>query len=400
MPAKAQAVLSRKSRYKVLYGGRGSGKSYAIANFLIAESFKRAIRVLCCRELQNSIRDSVHRLLYDRILDLGFEEFFEITQDSVKNIYGSEFIFKGIKNNPSTIRSMQGIDYVWCEEAENISEESWDILTPTIREEDSEILVSFNPESENSATYRRFIKSPREDVVLGFLNWSDNAYFPSVLQRDMEFDKRNDYDKYLHIWEGQLKKYSDELIFKNKILIEPYETPLDTEFKFGADFGFSEDPTCLIRHFIKDNKLFIDHEFYGHGIELTELHRCFHTVPESKKWKITADSQRPDTISFLNKGFTDQGGTYYEGFNIVGAEKGSGSVEDGIEFLRGFEKIVIHPRCKGSISDYSNYRWKKDRITGEILPVPIDKSNHACDASRYAIEDYMKAKNPDIRWLL
>ena len=389
LPLKAIQVLqATNKRYRVLYGGRGSGKSTAFATAVILKALSDK-RILCGREIQNSIRDSVHRLLCDRIIEMGLTEYFIITQDSIKSVYGAEIIFRGLKNNVSEIKSLQGISIVWVEEAEKVSENSWQTLIPTIREEDSEIWVSFNPESESSPAYQRFVIKPREDCVSQLLNWQDNEHFPQVLHKEMEYDRRIDYEKYLHVWEGQVKRYGDALIFKNKFFIEEFESPANAEFKFGADFGFSNDPSVLGRMFIIGRELFIDYEAYGHGIEIEELPAFYDTIPGSRKWRITADSERPDTISFLNR----------KGFNIVGAEKGKGSVEDGIQFLRGFERIVIHPRCKGAIDNFSNYKWKLDRITQEILPIPADGSDHWPDSARYALESTMKAKLPQVLWL-
>jgi hypothetical protein len=168
-----------------------------------------------------------------------------------------------------------------------------------------------------------------------------------------------------------VKKYGEAVIFKDKVLIEEFPEPeYGTQFFFGADWGYAVDPTCLIRMFMKENTLYIDHEFYAVGVEINELPQAFESVPQSKKWKIVADNARPETISYL----------YNRGFNIEGSKKGKGSVEDGIQFLRSFEKIIIHPRCKGTIGDFKNYKWKQDKMTGEILPIPVDSSNHAPDA--------------------
>jgi phage terminase large subunit len=389
MCQKAQQVIGPKARYKVLYGGRGGSKSFAFADALISKALFEKLRILCTREMQNSIRDSVHKLLCDRISTLGFDDYFIIQRDSIQSRIGSEFIFKGLSHNISEIKSTEGIDICWVEEAERVSENSWQVLIPTIRKENSEIWVSFNPESDKSATYVRFIKNMPPDCLRAFLIYKDNKFFPEVLRREMEYDKRVDYEKYLHVWEGQVKRYGAAVIFANKIKVEDFETPVNAEFKFGADWGFSNDPTVLGRMFIKDNRLYIDYEFYAVGIEINELERAFDTVPESRKWKITADSERPDTISFMRK----------KGFNIVGAEKGKGSVEDGIQFLRGFEEIIIHPRCRGAIDNFSNYKWKQDKITQEVLPIPADGSDHWPDSARYGLESYIKSRNPGIRWL-
>jgi phage terminase large subunit len=320
---------------------------------------------------------------------MNLDDYFIITADSIKSRYGAEIIFRGLKNNISEIKSLEGVSIVWVEEAEKVSEASWEILIPTIREEGSEIWVSFNPESEHSTSYKMFVLNPREDSAVGFLNWQDNDYFPEVLRKEMEYAKKVDYEKYLHVWEGQVKRYGDSVIFKGKIFVEEFETPANVRFYFGADWGFSNDPTVLGRMFIQDKTLFIDQEFYGHGVEITELERCFDSVPESRKWKITGDSERPDTISYMRR----------QGFNIIGAQKGKGSVEDGIEFLRGFERIVIHPRCKGAIDNFTNYKWKQDKNTQEILPVPADGSDHWPDCARYALEEYIKSNIPQVRWL-
>ena len=389
MPKKAQQVINAKSRYKVLEGGRGSGKSTSFADALILKAAHQKLRILCTREMQNSIRDSVHRLLCDRIQALGLDDFFVVQKESISSRIGSEFIFKGLRHNISEIKSTEGIDICWVEEAERVSEYSWEVLVPTIRKEDSEIWVSFNPEDENSATHKRFIKNRNPDSAYAHLIYSDNKYFPEVLRKEMEYDRRVDFEKYLHVWEGNVKKYGDNLIFKGKIFTEEFETPEDAQFFFGADWGYSVDPTVLGRMFIKENTLFIDHEFYGVGIEINELESAFDSVPESRKWKITADCERPDTISFMQR----------RGFHIVGALKGKGSVEDGIQFIRGFERIVIHPRCRGAVDNFCNYKWKQDRVTQEILPVPADGSDHWPDAARYALEGYIRAKEPSIRWL-
>ena len=389
MPLKARVVLGSKKRYKVLYGGRGKGASYSIADNLVTESAYEPLRNLCTREIQNSIKDSVHRLLSDRIYALGLEDVYEITEKEIRSKCGSLFIFKGLRSNTREIKSTEGIDRCWVAEAEGVSENSWDILTPTIRKENSQIIVDFNPEDEKSATYQKFIVNTPPDCIAAYMTYRDNEMFPEVLRRDMEYCKRIDYEKYLHVWEGQIKRYSEACIFHNKIHVEEFETPEDSRFYFGADWGFSNDPVVLGRMFIKDNCLYIDHEFYAVGVEITELERAFDTVPGSRKWRITADSERPDTISFLAR----------KGFNITGAEKGKGSVEDGIEFLRSFEKIIIHPRCRGAIDNFSNYRWKQDKITQEILPIPADGSDHWPDSARYALEQYVRHKTPGIRWL-
>lgn len=405
-PKKLRAFFYEPHRYKVTHGGRGSAKSWTIARMLLLKSTQKKIRVLCAREIQNTIKDSVHLLLKEQITALGFEGRFYITDDKIKCLdTGSEFIFKGLRGNKNEIKSIEGIDYVWVEEAEKVSKDSWEYLTPTIRKQGSEIWVSFNPEDEKAHTYTWFCKNAPPNAKVIEMNYLDNPWFDEPLRTEMEYDKAHDPDKYQHVWMGKPKKYAAALIFGKKIRKEEFpEPPAGTRFFYGCDFGFSADPTSLIRmfHQLVDHgplckagckkrhvNLYIDYEAYGHGVELSDLHAFFNTVPDVHKWKIRAESARPDTISFLKKNSAD--GTV-KGFNIVAAEKGANSVEDGIQFLLAFDAIIIHPRCKGTWDDFNNYKWQVDKVTGDILAVPVDASNHSCDAARYALEPYMKAK--------
>lgn len=212
LPPKAMFLLTGKSRYKVLYGGRGSAKTFSIALSLIILSLQRKIRVLCARQIQASIADSVHKTLCDAIDLIGVQSFFRINENSIRSVNGSEFIFQGIKNNPSEIKSLQGINYCWVEEAENVSEESWEILTPTIREEGSEIWISFNPRMKSDPTYQRFVAKPPRDCISVKMNFSDNPFFPEVLRREMEECKALNEAKYRHIWLGEPNSEAGNLI--------------------------------------------------------------------------------------------------------------------------------------------------------------------------------------------
>ena len=393
MPKKCLQVLSQKARYKLLYGGRGSGKSWSIARYLVIKAAFGKFRILCTREFQNSIRDSVYRLLVDQISELKLENYFLIQKDSIYGQFGSEIIFKGLHHNIGEIKSLEGVQIVWIEEAEKVSDQNWTTLIPTIRRADSEILVSWNPETDGSATDIRFCKNIPPESAKAFVNYSDNRWFPEVLDKERIYDKSVDPEKYEFVWEGRYKRYADALIFKGKILVEAFEEPPEgTQFYYGSDFGFSNDPSVLVRMFIQNCKLYIDKEAYGVGVEISDLHQFFASVPGSDRWRITADSQRPDTISFLSQMHQAKNGTTYPGYDIVGAEKGKGSVEDGIQFLRSFEQIVIHPDCRGAVDNFSNYKWKQDKITQAILPVPADGSDHVPDACRYALERYIKQK--------
>jgi len=223
LPQKAR-ILEGKKRFKVMYGGRGSGKSHSVATRLVLRAIEKPTRILCTREMQLSIRESVHKLLSDTIDNLGVTDAFEVTNAWIRAKNGSEFIFEGLHNNVGKIKSMEGVDICWVEEAENIKESSWDLLIPTIRADESEIWVVFNPADTLDATYQKFV-APHEDILESTgeyvdddhhiikVNYTDNPWFPEELQKEMERCKVQDYKKYLHIWEGQcIADYDDSII--------------------------------------------------------------------------------------------------------------------------------------------------------------------------------------------
>jgi len=380
IPEKCVFLLNEQKRYKVLYGGRGSGKSYSMIEASIVKALEKKTRILCTRQLQNSIANSVHKLLCDCIDNLNLNEYFSITRDSIKCVNGSEYLFKGIQNNVQEIKSTEGVDICMVEEAQSVSDESWEVLIPTIRKESSEIWICFNPDREEDATYRRFITNPPPDCKSVLVNYTDNPFFPDVLRKEMEYCKQIDYPRYEHIWLGKTIMETEAQIFKGKFEILDFEAEPNTQFFYGADWGFANDPTALTRCFIEDNCLYIDYEAGGVGVEMEEIPTLFDSVPDVRKWKIRSDCARPETISYVKR----------HGFDCIAAEKWKGSVEDGIEYLRSFKRIYIHPRCKHTYEEFKYYSYKKDKVSGDILPIVVDAWNHYIDSLRYALEPYIK----------
>ena len=379
------AELYEPHRYKVYYRGRGSGKSWAVARALIAMSDFGMTRILCCREVQNSIKDSSYQILKDMAERMGLANRFTFKDaEIVHNGTGSRFIFSGLLRNENSIRSKEGIDICWIEEASSVSQRSWDVLTPTIRKTGSELWLTFNPLTVDDPT-NVFIENPPPNAFVRKVNFWDNPFFPEVLREQMEWDKQNDFEKYLHVWEGYPLTISDAQVFKGRFVVEPIPEDLwkkaDRLF-FGADFGFARDPSTLVRCFILDNRLYIDHEAYGVGVEIDELPQLYRSVPGADQWPIKGDSARPETISYLRR----------HGYNIDGAEKWPDSIEEGINFIKSFDKVVIDPRCKHTADEFRLYSYKTDRLTDEVLPVVLDKNNHTIDALRYAMVDYIKAR--------
>jgi phage terminase large subunit len=381
--------LTEPARYKVAYGGRGSAKSWSVARVLCLLAASKPVRILCARELQSSIKDSVHRLLADQIDALNLSARLEVQNAEIRGVNGSLFIFEGLRHNTTKIKSMEGIDICWVEEAERVSEDSWKILVPTIRKPGSEIWVTFNPEQETDPTYTRFVKNPPPDAIVRKVNHDQNPWFPIELRKEMDYDYRVDPDSAAHIWGGECKKIGDAQVLKGKWTIDDFTPEADWNGPYyGADWGFSQDPTTLVRMWIHKRNLYIEFEAYGVGVEITETPALFDNVPGSRNHTIRADSARPETISYMKR----------QGFNIMAAKKGPGSVEDGIAHLRGYEKIIIHPRCKYAAQEARLYSYKVDKLTGDILPILLDANNHIIDAIRYGLEPVIKPAKLIMEW--
>jgi phage terminase large subunit len=376
--------LFEPHRYKVMYGGRGGGKSWAIARALAVRAANERLRIGCFREYQSSIADSCHRLLKDQIYALGLEKRFWITDTSIKSTTGSEFLFKGLRRSIAEIRSTEGIDIAWVEEASTVSEESWSILVPTIRKDGSEIWISFNPDQDSDPTYQRFVAHPPPSAWVQKIGWENNARFPATLDAERRYMLETDPEAYEWVWGGHCRSLTDAVVFRGRVSFESFETPpldeIGGRYYYGADWGFANDPTVLIRCFIKGDELFIDHEAFGYGVEIDDTAELFCQIPGARDWPIRADNSRPETISYMAR----------QGFRIEAANKWPGSVEDGIAQLKGFRRIVVHERCKQVAQEFRLYSHKVDRLTGDVLPVLVDRHNHGIDGLRYSLDEFIR----------
>lgn len=386
-------LIYRRARYKVYWGGRGSAKSWSVAEALIRIAARHKVGVLCVREFQNSIKDSSHKILTRTIERLGLGAFFHVTREEIKSRTGAFFIFKGMHGKDSSIRSTEGIDICWVEEAQTMSAASWSALTPTIRETGSEIWVTYNLINEEDPTHDRFVNHTPTDAIVHKVNYDANPHFlGSPLHQEMLDDRERDYHLYEHVWLGMPLVISDAIIFSGKYVVEEFPDDLwlrADRLHFGADWGFAQDPSVLLREFILDNKLYIEYEAYETGVELSDYHEFFSRVPGSRDWPIKADSARPETISHIRNEW---------GYNIQAAEKWDGSVKDGIAHIRKFNQVVIHPRCTNTAREARLYRYKTDKLTGEVLPVIIDKNNHTWDASRYGLDGHIQRSGSLGQW--
>jgi len=380
--ARVFAPLLVPSRYKGAYGGRGSGKSHFFAELLIDEHIaKGGMRSVCIREVQKSLEQSAKRLIEDKIIQLGVSHLFDIKRDRIHAPNDGLIIFQGMQNHTAdSIKSLEGYDRAWVEEAQTLSQRSLDLLRPTIRKDGSELWFSWNPQKVTDPI-DKFLRNELDNSAVVCANYMDNPWFPDVLREEMEWDRKRDPDKYSHVWLGEYISKSEARVFRNW-RIEDFDTPDNVErFYFGADWGFSIDPTVLIRCFIIDRNLYIDYEAYKVNLEIDRTPDFFAKVPESMKWPITADSARPETIDYMRR----------HGFpKMQKSKKGKSSVTDGIEFLKSYD-IIVHSRCKHTIDELNLYSYKTDKLTGEILPVLQDDKNHVIDALRYAVESTRRA---------
>jgi phage terminase large subunit len=399
--------------YIVLWGGRGAAKTWAVAEALVRKAAATALLIGCAREFQNSIRDSSHRVIKNTIERLGLQAWFTVTAETIRSRSGSEFIFKGL-SNPDSLRSLEGCDILWIEEAQSVAEASWRAVIPTIRKAGAMIWVTFNLMDEKDATYQRFVVHKTADMIVHKVNFDSNPFFGGKLERDMLADKARDYHLYEHIWLGMPLRISDAIIFNRKYVVERFPEDLWEQPGYGVviphygiDWGYAQDPMAAVRNFAlekddwwkKDGKrrLFISHVAMSTGIDLgAPMVEFLDRLPGSREWPWKADNAQPAMISDVrNKGFT-----------CSAAEKWKGSVEDGIAHLRGFDEIVIQdphavdcPVIRDGLLAMAEearlYRYKVDprqvdqNGQPQVLPIIVDKFNHGWDATRYSRDGYI-----------
>lgn len=377
-----------KSRFRVLFGGRGAAKSWGVARSLLIKAAKEPLRILCAREYMTSMRDSVHKLLCDQIIDLGLQSFYEITQASIRGKNGSEFSFVGLKNNVANVKSYEGVDICWCEEAQSITRLSWNVLIPTIRKPDSEIWITFNPELETDETYQRFVVHKPDNAVVAKVNWSDNPWFPETLKLEMESLKARDPEAHRTVWEGFCRQTVDGAIFakevqlaelENRITRVPYDAlkPVHAVFDLGwADstaiwfVQFIGMETRLIRY-IEDNQQTISHYL----AEMQKFGYVYDTL-----W-LPHDAE--------NKTLAANGRSIEEIVRAAGHKTRiipKTPVVDSINAARTIFRSCYFDRenCYDGLQCLRHYRYEVDPDTKQFSRTPLhDRYSHGADAFRY-----------------
>lgn len=380
--------LFEPKRYKVAYGGRGAAKSWGFARALLIQGSSRPLRVGCFREIQKSIADSVHKLLSDQIKALGLEDFYEIQQTNIRGKNGTEFAFAGLRHNIGSLKSFEGLDIAWVEEAQTVSKASWEILIPTIRKEGSEIWVSFNPELDTDETYARFVLNPSPNAIVRKVNWSDNPWFPSTLDAERLHLKERDEQAYLTVWEGHCRQVLDGAIYakeiiqatkENRITRVPYDRsqPVHTFW----DLGWSDNTSIWFAQSVGFEYRVID---FIQDRGRTVAH--FLKLLQDREYVYGTDYLPHDaangTLAADGRSIAD----------IMRAAKRDVTVLPKVSITEGINAArIIFPavwfdadKCADGLQCLRRYRYDVDEVTGQYSKTPLhDENSHAADAFRY-----------------
>jgi len=384
---KFTALYQDQHEHYAFYGGRGGAKSHHIADWIALTSSKQPERVVCGREFQNSIRDSVKELIEQKIRKNGLEDDWRSTDRELLNVVtGSRISFLGMNRNPESAKSLEGATIFWGEEAQTFTKRSVEIIVPTIRAQGSRMVWSWNSRfrtDEVDVMFRGGV--PPEKSYISNVSWRDNLYFyrtrmPSEFRRSL----RNNPKRHVHIWEGGYDENPDAAIFTNWSVGRPSHIPDTVIPRFGLDFGFSADPNAAVKVYVIEAKnddeediIYVAQEKVVHNQPIRSLHTTLDSLSEVRDYEVIADSASPSNIDHL---------VIQDGFNVYGARKGPGSVVAGISLMQGFH-IMVDPDCPITASEIKSYMWHLDK-SGRTLPKPAEhQQDHCIDAIRYAVED-------------
>lgn len=392
-PAKLRFLFD-PMRHKVLYGGRGGAKSWGVARALLLQAAEKPLRVLCAREFQNSITESVHHLLAGQIDAMRMNGLYDVQNQVIRGINGSEFIFAGLRNNITKIKSFEGVDRVWVEEAQTVSKSSWDTLIPTIRKDGSEIWLTFNPELETDETFQRFVVSPPWDSAVVKINWDDNHWFPETLRREKDDMRLRDPDAYLNVWEGHCRTtlagaiYARELRAaqeEGRITSVPYDAARQVHTFF--DLGWADNTSIWFAQTVGGELRLID--YYSNN-QMPIQH--YIQVLQNRGYVYGTDWLPHDA-----KAKTIATGRSVEEIMLAAGRKvqivPNLALFDGINAARTvFNRCWFdETKCADGLQSLRHYRYDVDPDSRQLSGKPLhDFHSHAADAFRYfavAIEE-------------
>ena len=386
------SFLFEPHRYKVAYGGRGAGKSHSMVRALLVLGANKRLRILCTREVQKSIRDSVHKLLSDQIVKIGLEDFYTTLDTEIRGKNGTEFVFSGLSNQTiDSIKSFEGCDICFCEEAQTISKRSWDILIPTIRNEGSEIWISFNPSLDTDETYVRFVVSPPASAVVVKVNYSDNPWFPDVLEAERIHCQLYNREDYAQIWEGECRPsiagaiYAAEMA---KVLEEERicNVPYDPRFKVHCvfDLGFSDATTVIMVQRVRSEIRVIDY--------YEERHKTLDQVAavlNMKQYNWGYDWLPHDGYAMDIKAVAGSAEKILKRFGRKPRSKSNSvpntTIDNGIRAARSCirQTVFDKKKCARLVECLKRYRRSINQQTLEPGNPVHDEFSHGADAMRY-----------------
>lgn len=374
IPVEFKRLFDTDWREAAVYGGRYSMKSHTVARYLLIRARMAKTRILCAREFQNSISESSHQLLSDLIKQYELTDF-NITDKSIINtVIGSEFIFKGLHHNEQSIKSLEGIDIAWVEEAQTISNSSIEILTPTVRKPGSQIIYTYNRLLEDDPVHKRLVLEGRPHTLIINANYDlaeRYGFLPQVIKDEIEDDRINRPAIFKHKWLGEPSS-TERKIYKNWNIVEviPHEARLE---RYGLDFGYSNDPTAIVAIYYYNGGYILDEIAYQRGLSNKQIADIFKQVETAV---IIADSAEPKSIDEIRQ----------FGLSVMPVVKGRDSVENGIQFVQR-QKISVTKRSFNVWDEYMRYLWMEDK-DGKILNKPEHQWSHSMDAIRYGFDGF------------
>jgi len=377
IPVEYKKLFDKDWREAAIYGGRYSLKSHTVARYLLIRARKEKTRVACFREFQNSIADSSHQLLADLIRKYDLKDFAVTNNSIINNITGSDFLFKGLYHNEQSVKSIEGIDIAWVEEAQTVSKESLEVLTPTVRKPGSQIIYTYNRLLEDDPVHTRCVIEGRPNTLIINVNYDIAIKYkmmPDVILKEIEDDKEKRPTLFKHKWLGEPNSL-ERKIFKDWNIIEeiPHEARLECR---GMDFGYTNDPTAIIDIYYYNGGYIFDEIFYRKGATNKQIADFLLNQPHITT---IADSAEPKSI--------DDIASY--GVQVIGADKGPDSVHYGIQVVQA-QRVSVTARSVNLNKEYRGYLWQTDR-DGKIINKPEQGLDHCLDGCRYGMM-YLKPK--------
>ena len=373
------ADLLKPARFKAVYSGRAGGKSHFFAEYLLARMIADPdLQAVCIRKYRATITNSIQLLLANKIDERGWHKYFDVQRSEIKRIGGrGKIAFIGMQDhNASSIKGYEGFGVAWVDEATELDQYSLDLLIPTLRTQGAETWFSWNPDQQDDPVDAMFRPTPPKGSIVKRIHFTDNPFNSQTTKDDYARDLERDPEKHAWVWDGEYNVRSDVVVFAGRWRVAELDTAgMDGPY-YGADWGFATDPTAVIEVWVNGNSIYISRESYAYQLPIDKTARRWLTdIPGIERHVCFADNARPESINLVRRMGLPR---------LQPCNKWSGSVEDGVEWLRS-QDIVVHPKCKNMQTELKRYRYKQRR-DGEVIPVIVDKDNHLIDCLRYGLQ--------------